>query len=291
MKYINNNTNDKIKAKINIIRIILSRLGNIVTKDDRNKIRKELYETEKKQGRTKIQKERIYNRLMELANILDKKENHKYNDYDDLDYFGIKDLENLFNNISDDDYYKPSLVKSSFKNYYEYYEINEDKDKKLSIKQYLYMIIPYLVELINKKKNNSSEYKIQLSMGINFMSINDKERTRTFHVKSDSKEIILDNDTNDIINELIESFFHKYQKEENILRNGSNYIFESVDILSINFHKIDLKRGKSYIKSPQWILNKRATINPKNTKDNKCFQYSIIAALNHKEIGKDPQRI
>ena len=200
-------------------------------------------------------------------------------------------MEILFNNSNDDDHYKLALVKSYFKNNYEYYEIRGNKDKKLSIKQYLYMIIPYLVELINKKKNNSSEYKIQLSMGINFMSINDKERTRTFHVKSDNKEIILDNDTNDIINELIESFFHKYQKKENILRNGSNYIFESVDILSINFHKIDLKRGKSYIKSPQWILNKRATINPKNTKDNKCFQYSIIAALNHKEIGKDPQRI
>ena len=105
MKYINNNTNDKIKAKINIIRIILSRLGNIVTKDDRNKIRKGLYEIEKKKRLTKIQKERIYNHLIELANILDKKENYKYNDYDDLDYFGIKYLENLFNNL-DDDHYK-----------------------------------------------------------------------------------------------------------------------------------------------------------------------------------------
>ena len=48
MKYINNNTNDKIKAKINSIRTTLSRLGNIVTKKDRDKIRKELYETEKR---------------------------------------------------------------------------------------------------------------------------------------------------------------------------------------------------------------------------------------------------
>ena len=69
------------------------------------------------------------------------------------------------------------------------------------------MIIPYLVELINKKKNNSSEYKIQLSMGVNFMAINNKEKTRTFHAKSDNKKIILGNDTNDNINELIESFF------------------------------------------------------------------------------------
>ena len=65
MKYINNNTDDKIKAKINNIRTILSRLGNIVTKNNRNKIRKKLYEIEKKQGLTKSQKERIYNGLIE----------------------------------------------------------------------------------------------------------------------------------------------------------------------------------------------------------------------------------
>ena len=34
----------------------------------------------------------------------------------------------------------------------------------------------------------------------------------------------------------------------------------------------------------------KSTINPKNS-DVKCFQYAITVALNHKEIGKDPQRI
>ena len=92
-------------------------------------------------------------------------------------------------------------------------------------------------------------------MGINFMSINDKEKTCTFHVKSDNKEIVLGNDTNDLINELIESFFSNYQKEEQVLRNGSNYMFESVDVLNIHFHKTKLKRGKSYIDSPDWIKN------------------------------------
>ena len=58
-------------------------------------------------------------------------------------------------------------------------------------------------------------------------------------------------------------FLSNYQKEEQILRNGGNYIFESVDVLNIHFYKIDLKRGKSYIKSPEWIQNKKATINPK----------------------------
>ena len=57
-----------------------------------------------------------------------------------------------------------------------------------------------------------------------------------------------------------------------------------------HIHKIDLKSGKSFIKSPEWILNKRATINPKN-KDNKCFQYAIAVALNHQKIGNNPERI
>ena len=37
--------------------------------------------------------------------------------------------------------------------------------------------------------------------------------------------------------------------------------------------------------------NKGVTINPKNTKDNNCFQYAITAALNHQNIDHHPERI
>ena len=47
MKYFNNSTNDEIKSKINDIRLILSRLGNIVTKNDRKKIKKALWNRKK----------------------------------------------------------------------------------------------------------------------------------------------------------------------------------------------------------------------------------------------------
>ena len=43
INYTSNNTDDEIRAKINNIRIVLARLGNIITKKDRDKIRKELY--------------------------------------------------------------------------------------------------------------------------------------------------------------------------------------------------------------------------------------------------------
>ena len=57
-------------------------------------------------------------------------------------------------------------------------------------------------------------------------------------------------------------------------------------------HEIEKRKksGKPYIKSPEWVVNKRATINPKN-KDNKYFQYSIVVALNHQNIENHPERI
>ena len=288
MKYFNNSTSDKIKRKINDIRLILSRLENIVTKRYRKEIKKELYEIEKKQNLSDNEKEKIYDDLVKLANTLDKKEEHKHSDHDDLDYFGIRELENLFGDTdNDDNYYKPVLVKTSFKDGYKYYESRGDKDKKLSVKQYLYMIMPYLSDLINDHKNirnESNEWKIQLNMSINFISFNDAGEIPTFFVWSDNEEIRSGNETDDIIKRLLNSFLTNYQNEEAILRNGSNFVFESVDLLSYHIHKTNLKRGKSYIKSPEWILNKRATINPKN-KDNKCFQYSITVALNHQKFS------
>ena len=70
----------------------------------------------------------------------------------------------------------------------------------------------------------------------------------------------------------------------------SDFIFESVDLLYYELHKISLNRGGSYIDSPKWLKNKAATINSKN-KDNEWFKYPSKIALNHEKIGKDPQRI
>ena len=39
--------------------------------------------------------------------------------------------------------------------------------------------------------------------------------------------------------------------------------------------------------SPDWRASKKATINPKNKKDNKCSQWSIIAGLNYHKIKEN----
>ena len=72
--YISNNTTDELKDKINNIRMLLARLRDIVSKSDRDKIRKKLYEIENKQKLTKTQKARYYNYFVELVNTLSRKD-------------------------------------------------------------------------------------------------------------------------------------------------------------------------------------------------------------------------
>ena len=109
--------------------------------------------------------------------------------------------------------------------------------------------MPYLSDSINDHKTN--EWKIQINMHVNFISSNDTGETPTIFVWSNNEEISLGNETDGIIKGLINSFLNNYQKEEIILRNGSNFVFESVDLLSNQLHNISLRRGRSYIKSPE----------------------------------------
>ena len=77
------------------------------------------------------------------------------------------------------------------------------------------------------------------------------------HFKSDNIEIIMDSETDEIIEELFEYFLQSYQEglEE-------SFIFDSINILYYNLNKIILNRGGLYIDS-QWLKNKKATINSK----------------------------
>ena len=93
-----------------------------------------------------------------------------------------------------------------------------------------------------------------------------------------------------MINFLIH-FYKKIQKsQETSNERGSEFIPGSVELLCYHFQKIDIRRAESYIISPDWIARKKATINPKNVKDNKCFRGSIIAGLNYNNIKKKQLR-
>ena len=75
MRYFINSTNDEIKSKINDIKLVLSWLGNIVTKNDRQKIKKDLYKIEQKRNLSDNKKKHIYYDLIKLAKLFIKKRN------------------------------------------------------------------------------------------------------------------------------------------------------------------------------------------------------------------------
>ena len=282
----NNNLDN---GKISDIKRIRNRWGDILPKEYRKEIQTKLYKIKNKKNLSELEKEEINDDLTELVRILDKKEKYHQYDRDDHDYYGIRDIENLFVKVDEEDYYKPILVKSSFKKNYVVYESRGDKERYLSVEQYLDGIKPYLRDLINSHKNK--EWKIQLNMYINFLSFKDAGETRFIYIWSDNEEIRWGNETDDVIDNLFESLLDNYQKEQQIMRGGSNFSFESVELLQYSLHKIKLKRGGSYMDPLEWIRNKLATINPKNYDDNNFFQYAITVALNHQNIENHPERI
>ena len=100
-------------------------------------------------------------------------------------------------------------------------------------------------------------------------------------------KIMVVNKIDNIIKELFESFLDNYQKQEQMMRGRSDFIFESVELIDYHLQKISLKRGKSYIESSEWLINKGATINQKKKKRwYKCFPYALALALNLNKIKK-----
>ena len=94
------------------------------------------------------------------------------------------------------------------------------------------------------------EWKIQLTMSINFISSKDSDETRNMHTKSDNIEIMMGSETGDIIDELFESLFEKYREGEESMR-GSKFVRNSIGLFYYHLQRINLKRGGSYVDSPK----------------------------------------
>ena len=126
---------------------------------------------------------------------------------------------------------------SSFNDNYIEYERNGDKNKTLSIKKYLNMIKPYLRDIIQDNKTQG-ELKIQLILIINFISSKDSDEIRTMHKKNNNIEIIMDNETDEIIEKHFESLLQKYQEGLEEKMQVSEFVFDSIDLLHYKLPKI-----------------------------------------------------
>ena len=248
----------KNKKRIDNIREELKN-PKYISKSESKDIKRNLYNIEKQR---KISLKKTSKYLDELDKRILRLD--KYHDYDDFEYKGIKDIENLFKISIDKDYYKPKLNKSGYNKNYAPYE--SKGDKILSLKEYLNLIEKYLRELIEEYKQKG-EWKVQLTIEVNFISLKPgSDETRIMYTRSDNIEIIFGDD-NDIIEQLFESLLQKYEENLKNKMRGSEFEFDGIKFLYYDFNKTSINRGGSYIDSPKWLKNKKSTINPKNNDD------------------------
>ena len=153
----------------------------------------------------------------------------------------IRDIRSLFEN--EEEYYKPVRVGNLWSNNYIEYESNSDKYKTLSVEEYiLHNIRLYLKDIINNLKKSDTG-KIQLTIAIDFISSKGNDEEHVMHSKKDNIEIMING------------------KTDGVTMRGSDF---EIDYVHYKRHKINFKRDRSYIDSPDWIKSKKATINPIN---------------------------
>ena len=90
------------------------------------------------------------------------------------------------------------------------YESKGDKNKTLSVEEYLKKIRPYLKDIINNLKKPDT-WKIQLTIANNFISSLNNDEERVMHSNNDNIEIMISDETDKVIEELFDSLKNRYQ--------------------------------------------------------------------------------
>ena len=103
----------------------------------------------------------------------------------------------------------------------------------------------------NDSDSDRAEWKIQLGMQNSCISTKNFEETRTIHSASESVEIFMGSDTEDVIDTLFNTILQRFQQaQETSNDKGSEFILESVGLLYYYFQKINIRRAESNIMSP-----------------------------------------
>ena len=69
---------------------------------------------------------------------------------------------------------------------------------------------------------------------------------------------------------------------------GSGFVVQKIDLLDININKFKPTRGSSYIATPSALVGNHFLLNIRNN-DNKCFAYSVLAALYPENKNRERQ--
>ena len=79
------------------------------------------------------------------------------------------------------------------------------------------------------------------------------------HSKCDYIKIMINDEADEVITELFDLLKNRYQNNLELMK-GNDLVFDHIHLLYYICHKINPNHRGSYIDSPDWMKNKKATI-------------------------------
>ena len=142
----------------------------------------------------------------------------------------------------------------------------------------------FLIDLLNNETTNRA-VRSQATTWIRFVRDEVEQVSLAFNTRMMAFYNL--NDKSKIVTAMIE---HMAQQIENPALRNSKFVFDRVLHMDIDFHRLNLTMGSSYVPLPDWLTKKKAIINPKNS-DMECFKWAVIATMKWEEIGNNPERV
>ena len=130
-----------------------------------------------------------------------------------------------------------------------------------------------MTKLINE------DCKVKLIVNVVFKSTKNHNDKRNLCVKSKN--------TTDID----EIFSQSIKKHKQLIESLKSIDLIPEGIESIVYNFTEVVRIETYTEPPDWLKNKKGTIDTQNKNDNRCFQCSIIAGLNYQTTKNNPERV
>ena len=176
----------------------------------------------------------------------------------------------------------PKQLEGAFGDAYRHYRI--DGIEGMDVDTYFSKTKKFLIDLLSKETRNGAVWS-QTTIWIRFV----KDGVEQVKLAFNSRMLAVYNfsDMDEILSEMIT---HMVQQIENPALKDSKFVFDEVIRMNIDFHRLNLTRGSSYIPLPDWLARKKAIINPTNL-DLECFKWAVIAALRWEEMGNNPERL
>ena len=174
----------------------------------------------------------------------------------------------------------PRQLEGAFSDAYRHYRI--DGIEGMDIDTFFARTRKFLIDLLSRETTNRA-VRSQATIWIRFV----KDGVEQVELAFNSRMLAVYNlsDMDEVVSKMIK---HMAQQIENPVLTDSKFVFNEVIHMNIDFHRLNLTRGSSYLPLPKWLAKKGAIMNPKNS-DMECFNWVVIAAMKWREIGDHPK--